>query len=49
MQRFERIGKKGKSMVAVRKIRRFDEDFNLHAFADKAQGLYVQAHEAINK
>jgi len=49
MQRFEKIGKKGKSMMAVRKIRRFDEDFNLHAFAEKAQELYVQTHEALNK
>ncbi|GAB6019390.1 39S ribosomal protein L45, mitochondrial [Chamberlinius hualienensis] len=46
-QRFEWLEKKGKSMMAVRKIRSFEEDFNLKIFASEAQDKYIEAHKAL--
>lgn len=47
-QKFELIEKKSKSMMAVRKIRNYDEDFNTSRFAqDVAQDIYIQAHQAL--
>ncbi len=46
-QKMEFLEKKSKSMLAVRKIRSFDEDFEPPEFAEQAQQIYVQAHEAL--
>lgn len=46
-QKAEFIGKKSKSMMAVRKIRRFEEDYDPTEFAEKAQEIYISAHEAL--
>lgn len=46
-QNIEFLEKKSKSMLAIRKIRSYDEDFDPKAFAIKAQEIYVQAHEAL--
>lgn len=47
MQNVEFLGKKSKSMMAIRKIRSYDEDFSPKDFAVKAQEIYCQAHEAL--
>lgn len=44
MQKIEYIGKKSKSMMAVRKIRSFDEDFKTSEFGDIATDIYIKAH-----
>ncbi|XP_077284697.1 mitochondrial ribosomal protein L45 [Arctopsyche grandis] len=44
MQKIEYIGKKSKSMMSVRKIRSFDEDFKTSEFGDVAQDIYTKAH-----
>ncbi|XP_042882926.1 probable 39S ribosomal protein L45, mitochondrial [Penaeus japonicus] len=44
-QKFEFLEKKGKSMMAVRKIRQFDEDFDPKVFAEEAQQIYVDLHK----
>jgi large subunit ribosomal protein L45 len=36
-------------MLAVRKIRKFDEDFDPRKFVEKAQEVYIKAHEALAK
>lgn len=41
------LEKKSKSMMAVRKIRSYDEDFDPKEFAIKAQDIYIKAHEAL--
>lgn len=46
-QNIEFLEKKSKSMMAIRKIRSYDEDFEPKEFAVKAQEIYVQAHEAL--
>lgn len=46
-QNIEFLEKKSKSMLAVRKIRNYDEDFDPKRFAIKAQEIYVEAHEAL--
>lgn len=43
-QKVEFIEKKSKSMMAVRKIRSFDEDFKTKEFAQQAQDIYIKAH-----
>jgi len=45
--KFEFLEKKGKSMLAVRKIRSYDEDFEPPEFAEKAQEIYIKAHDAL--
>ncbi|CRK99794.1 CLUMA_CG013102, isoform A [Clunio marinus] len=45
--KFEFLEKKGKSMMAVRKIRGFEEEFEPPEFALKAQEIYIKAHEAM--
>lgn len=44
-QKFEFLEKKSKSMMAVRKIRNYDEDFDTNEFAQQAQDIYIKAHE----
>lgn len=46
-QKFEQIQKKSKSMLAVRKIKNYDDDFDLTTFARTAQDIYLQSHEAL--
>ncbi|XP_037036456.1 probable 39S ribosomal protein L45, mitochondrial [Bradysia coprophila] len=46
-QKFELIEKKSKSMMAVRKIRNYEEDFDVTKFAEQAQDIYIQSHEAL--
>lgn len=48
-QRFERLEKKGKSMLALRKIRNFDEEFEPSEFAVKAQEIYIDVHKNMAK
>ncbi|XP_062561941.1 large ribosomal subunit protein mL45 [Armigeres subalbatus] len=43
-QKFEQLEKKTKSMMAVRKIRSFDDDFEPPEFAAAAQEIYIQTH-----
>lgn len=46
-QKFELIEKKSKSMMAVRKIRNYEEDFDVTTFAKEAQDIYIKSHEAL--
>lgn len=46
-EKFEFLEKKGKSMMAVRKIRSYEEDFEPPEFAEQAQQIYIKAHEAM--
>lgn len=46
-QKFEFLEKKSKSMLAVRKIRSYEEDFDAVDFAEHAQQVYVDAHVAL--
>lgn len=46
-QTVQLLEKKSKSMMAVRKIRTFDEDFDTTAFSRLAQDIYVKAHECV--
>nr|CAG4645107.1 EOG090X0DDP [Leptodora kindtii] len=46
-QSLELLSKKSKSMLAVRKIRSYDEDFDPRDFAQVAQDVYVKAHTAL--
>lgn len=36
-------------MLAVRKIRQYEEDFSPKTFGDTAQDIYIRAHEALEK
>uniref|UniRef100_A0A1A9UWE5 Large ribosomal subunit protein mL45 n=1 Tax=Glossina austeni TaxID=7395 RepID=A0A1A9UWE5_GLOAU len=44
-QKFEFLEKKSKSMLAVRKIRNYEEDFSTDDFATAAQDVYIGAHQ----
>lgn len=44
-QKFEFLEKKSKSMLAVRKIRSYEEDFDTTQFATEAQDIYIKAHQ----
>lgn len=46
-QKIQRLEKKGKSMMAVRKIRQFDDDFDPKLFAPDAQEIYIASHRAL--
>lgn len=46
-QKFEQLEKKTKSMMAIRKIRTFDDDFEPPEFAAHAQDIYIQAHNLL--
>lgn len=46
-QKFELIQKKSKSMMAIRKIGNYEEDFNSTTFAETAQDIYLKSHEAL--
>nr|CAD7414412.1 unnamed protein product [Timema cristinae] len=46
-QKIEFVEKKSKSMMAVRKIRSFDEDFEPRDFVESAQEIYINAHNCL--
>ncbi|CAH2054087.1 unnamed protein product, partial [Iphiclides podalirius] len=46
-QTVQLLEKKSKSMMAVRKIKSFEEDFSTGEFCTKAQDIYIKAHEAL--
>lgn len=48
-QKLDFVGKKGKSMLALRKLRKFDDDFEVDEFLVLAQDLYMKAHKAMMK
>ncbi|XP_067614513.1 large ribosomal subunit protein mL45 [Eurosta solidaginis] len=43
-QKFEFLEKKSKSVLAVRKIRSYEEDFRKEDFVNDAQDIYIAAH-----
>jgi len=43
----EAVFGKGKTMSSVRKIRKYEENFDPRDFADQAQQIYVDAHRAL--
>lgn len=43
-QKVEFLEKKSKSMMAIRKIRSFEEDFEVSDFVQQAQEIYINAH-----
>jgi large subunit ribosomal protein L45 len=46
-QRLTEIEKKGKSLLQVRKIRKFDEAFDTTEFAQQALDIYIEAHQLL--
>ncbi|CAG5056830.1 unnamed protein product [Parnassius apollo] len=46
-QTVQLLEKKSKSMMAIRKIKSFDEDFSTADFCSKAQDIYIKAHESL--
>nr|SVE76642.1 EOG090X0DDP [Daphnia longispina] len=46
-QSMEFLSKKSKSVMAVRKIRNYEEDFSTSDFAEQAQEIYLKAHKAL--
>ncbi|XP_055302170.1 probable 39S ribosomal protein L45, mitochondrial [Sitodiplosis mosellana] len=46
-QTYEFLEKKSKSMMAVRKIRAYEEDFSPKTFGETAQDIYIRTHEAL--
>ncbi|XP_046432011.1 large ribosomal subunit protein mL45 [Neodiprion pinetum] len=47
-QKVEFVQKKGSSIMAVRKMRNYEEELNLKTFAEDAREIYIKAHEALN-
>lgn len=43
------IAKKGKSYMAVRKIRAFDDDWDPRTFAELAQDIYLETHKTLSE
>lgn len=46
-QSLDFLTKKSKSMLAIRKIRQYDEDFSANDFPQTAQDIYIRAHETL--
>ncbi|XP_037868046.1 large ribosomal subunit protein mL45 isoform X2 [Bombyx mori] len=46
-QTVELLEKKSKSMMAIRKIKSFDEDYDSKKFISHAQDIYIKAHESL--
>ncbi|XP_013919762.1 PREDICTED: 39S ribosomal protein L45, mitochondrial [Thamnophis sirtalis] len=44
LQRTEKLRNTAKSYTSIRKIRASDPDFRIKTFAEKAQGIYIEAH-----
>lgn len=49
MQSLTFLGKKSKTMMAVRKIRQFEEDFDAPKFCKQASEIYIKMHELLAK
>lgn len=47
VQRMRRLEKRGRSYMHLRKVRSFEDEFDLVEFAEHAQELYVEAHKAL--
>ena len=43
----EFLSKTGKSKMAIRKIRKFEDNFDSKTFASEAQDIYIKAHKAL--
>ncbi|XP_055378184.1 probable 39S ribosomal protein L45, mitochondrial [Condylostylus longicornis] len=43
-QKFEFLEKKSKSMLAIRKVKGYEDDFDTDQFAQNAQDIYIKAH-----
>ncbi|XP_042910506.1 large ribosomal subunit protein mL45 [Parasteatoda tepidariorum] len=48
-QTYDSIGKKGKSYLALRKIRNTDYEFDIPTFAENAKDIYIKAQTALMK
>lgn len=48
-QKFTEFEKKGKSYLQARKIRQFDEDFNVKTFPEMADDIYKKAQFGLNE
>uniref|UniRef100_A0A1B6GQ66 Large ribosomal subunit protein mL45 n=1 Tax=Cuerna arida TaxID=1464854 RepID=A0A1B6GQ66_9HEMI len=46
-QKLDFVGKKSKSLLAIRKLRKFDDDFEVDDFLVVAQDVYMKAHNAM--
>ncbi|XP_054000894.1 probable 39S ribosomal protein L45, mitochondrial [Hylaeus anthracinus] len=46
-QKFEFIEKKGKSMLAINKIKSYEDNFSTKLFTEQAMDIYKKAHEAL--
>ncbi|XP_034836154.1 large ribosomal subunit protein mL45 [Maniola hyperantus] len=46
-QTVQLLEKKSKSMMAIRKVKSFDEDFDTKEFCQLAQNIYIKAHESL--
>ncbi|XP_049885706.1 probable 39S ribosomal protein L45, mitochondrial [Pectinophora gossypiella] len=47
-QAVELLEKKSKSIMAIRKIKSFEEDFSKSEFPTQAQDIYIKAHESLS-
>lgn len=47
VQRMRRLEMRGKSYMSLRKIRAYEDEFDLVEFADTAQDIYIEAHKAL--
>lgn len=46
-QKLQFLEKKTKTMMAIRKIKSFDEDFDTPEFCKSAESVYINAHECM--
>ncbi|XP_050355054.1 probable 39S ribosomal protein L45, mitochondrial [Nymphalis io] len=46
-QTVQLLEKKSKSMMAIRKIKSYEEDFDSKEFCQEAQNIYIKAHESL--
>lgn len=46
-QKLQFLEKKSKTMMAIRKIRSFDEDFDAPQFCKQAEEIYIKSHECL--
>lgn len=49
MQSLTFLGKKSKTMLAIRKIRQYEEDFDVPKFCKEATDIYIKMHELLAK
>lgn len=45
MQSLQFLGKKSKTMMAIRKIRQYEEEFDSPSFCKEASKIYIKMHE----